>query len=511
VNLLRCALAASAFVIVSGTHASAEWRPPDLRPTSASQTEVLATYAKAAGVVERRFAERRERWTYVNGSRRLPVQVTVRGADFRAALALGTAQYSAGRSDGVRWRADANGITHATLSDDQGDAVDRLPQSIFPFPTTDCELAGESNRFGAAWVLADRAPRDKPHWFYVDKANGTIEHEITREGARTVVTTFDRFEPVGGARRPQHWRVSDGDAANDLDVTVDSIVPEALGEVDVAIPQLRRTFAAIPLESGAVRLPAFFMRSRIVVDVDLDGQHAPFILDTGTASITLDRRVAERRGWSPVLEHATVPQMRVGALTLSDVSTLAIPMGPPGILGYDFFAGHVVHIDYAHGTVEVLTPEAARSAFADPGNAVMAAYFDEGIPLVRAAFGSASGDRFVLDSGSPSLYVLEPFARKYAGEIAAHWSPATFPGGRTQLESQYLEGSIVVNARRAALFGFGPWLFENVVVGVQDQNSRPDGLDMLFDGIVGTDEMAAFEWWFDYDGGRIAMRRNSVR
>jgi hypothetical protein len=511
-NPLRWVLPACAFVFVSAACASAEWRPPDLRPTTATRAEVLSTYVRAAGAIEPRFAQRRERWTYLNGSHRMPVDVTVRGADFRAALALGPARYSAGRSEGVRWRADANGIAHATLSDDQGDALDRLSQSIFPFSPADCELAGESNRFAAAWVLVDRAPRDKPHWFYVDKATGTIAHEVTREGGRTVVTAFEAFDAVTGAQRPRHWRVSDGDAANDLDVTVDSIVPETLREIDVAIPQTRRTFAAAdPPATGVVRLPAAFMRSRIVVDVDLDGQHMPFILDTGTASITLDAKLAERRGWGPVLEHATVPRMTAGALALSDVSTLAIPFGPGGLLGYDFFVGHVVHIDYAHAVVEVLTADAARPAFVDPASAVVAAYFDEGVPLVRAAFGDATGERFVLDSGSPSLYVTESFARRYAGEIAAHWGVATFPGGRTRRDSEFLEGSIGVTARRAAQFTLGPWRFDNAVVGVQEPNPRPDALDLMFDGIVGTDQMALFEWWFDYDGGRIAMRRNSLR
>ena len=511
-NPLCWALPCCAFVVGSATCASAAWRPPDLRPTTASRTAVLAAYAKAAGTLESRSAQRREHWTYVNGPRRLPVEVTVRGADFRAALALGAARYSAGRSDGVRWRADANGIAHATLSDDQGDALDRLPQSVFPFAAADCELAGESTRFGTAWVLVDRAPRDKPHWFYVDKTSGRIAHELTREGARTIVTDFDAFDAAAGAQRPRRWRVHDGDAANDLEVSVDAIVPAQLGEGDVAIPQTRRTFAPPePPANGIVRLPAAFMRSRIVVDVDLAGRHTPFILDTGTASITLDRNLAEQRGWGPVLEHATVPRMTVGALALSEVSTLAIPFGPGGLLGFDFFAGHVVHIDYSHAVVEVMTPEAAHAAFADPANAVIAAYFDEGVPLVRAAFGSASGDRFVLDSGSPSLYVTEPFAQRYQSEIAAQWSPATFPGGRTRRDAQFLEGSIGVAARRAQQFSLGPWRFENVIVGVQEPNPRPDGLDLVFDGIVGTDQMAAFEWWFDDDGGRIAMRRNDVR
>jgi hypothetical protein len=512
-NLLRCALAVCAFVIASNTCASAEWRPPDLAPTTATQSQVLATYARTAGTVDPRFAERRERWTYVNGSRRLPVDVTVRGTDFRAALALGTAQYSSGRADGVRWRADGNGITHATLSDDQGDALDRLPQSVFPFSAGDCALAGESSRFGAAWVLLDRAPRDKEHWFYVDKATGRITREVTREGGRTIVTVFDAFDGVTGAQRPRHWRVNDGDAANDVDVTVDAVAPEPLSVFDVAIPQARRTFTAVGAAAdGILRLPARFTRDRIYVDVDVDGGHAEFILDTGTASITLDPSAARKRHWEPVLEHVTVPMMRIGALQLSDVSTLAIPFGQ-GILGYDFFLGHVVHIDYGRSVVEVLTPEAAAPAFTSGANVVIGAYVDEGMPLVHAAFGPADGDRFALDTGSPSLYVMAPFARRHAAEIAAHWIPASFGRGVgvTSRES-YAEGSIVVSARRAASFALGRWDFRDQVVGVQqDGNTSPDALDMPFDGIIGTDHMRLFDWWFDYDGGRIAMRRNSLR
>ncbi|MEA2720240.1 MAG: hypothetical protein QOJ39_2104, partial [Candidatus Eremiobacteraeota bacterium] len=221
---------AAACALALRANASADWRPPDLHATKASLNDVLAAYAKATGTPDPRFAQRRERWTYVNGEHRLAVRVAVRGADFRAAIALGAAQYSAGRLNAVPWRADGNGIAHATLSDDQGDALDRLPQSLFPFDSADCELAGESERFGPAWVVVDRAPHDKPHWFYVDKSSALIAHEVTREGARTNVTTFDRFESANGARRPRHWRVSNGDNTQDVDATVDAVEPQAVGE-----------------------------------------------------------------------------------------------------------------------------------------------------------------------------------------------------------------------------------------------------------------------------------------
>jgi len=512
-RLLVLALACT-WAIVLRAPAAAEWSPPDLRPASTPLHDVLAAYARAIGTPEPRFSQRHERWTYAVGTRRLAVRVAVKDDDFRATVDFGNGrQYGGGRSEGVRWRADANGITHATLSDDQGDAADRLPQSVFAFAERDCALAGESTRFGAAWVVVDRPPRDKAHWFYVDKSSGLIAHEVTREGARTVMTSFDRFEPVAGVRRPRHWRVEDGDAAHTLDVDVEAVVTEPVDAVDVAIPQSRRIFApASPPLNGVMRLPATFRGRTIVVDTGIDGHGGGFILDTGTASITLDRDVAKRYGLDPVLEHATVSRLTVGPLVLPNASTLAIPFhydrSIVGILGYDFFLGHVVHVDYAGERVEVLTPAAAAPAFADPRATIVDGYFDEGVPLVHAAFGNAIGDRFALDTGSPHLLVLAPFERRYRAQIDALWSPVGF--GRTA-DEEYLEGSIRISVRRVAAFSLAGVRFSNVLVGIEERNDRPDAIDIPLDGIIGTDEMAFYDWWFDYDGGRIAVRRNNVR
>jgi hypothetical protein len=505
------AVAAFACVLVAPRPASAEWRPPDLRATPATLDAVLKTHAAATGTAAASYAQRRETWTYHNGERNLPVQVTVLGEDFRAVVTVGYGEYSGGRSSGIRWRADANGVTHATWSESQGDAIDRLPQSIFPFAPADCALAGESTRFGPpAWVIVNRPPRDKPHWFYVDEATGLIEHEITREGKREVTTSFSDFKIVAGLRRPFRWRVSDGEAANAIDVSVGDVVPEALTERDVAIPQSQHLFMpAPPVAGGIVRLPATFRGDRITVDVAMGARHVPFVLDTGTASITLERGLAQRVSSGVVLEHATVPSMTVASLALSNVSTLAISSFVDGILGYDFFLGHVVHIDFANHVVEVMTPQAAAPVFTDPRNAVIEASFEEGIPLVSGAFGTASGDRFALDTGSPQLLVFEPFATRYRRQIETDWRPTSFgPRGSATELLEFLEGPVTVVARRAPSFQFGHAIFKDITVGVELPTTASSSINIPIDGIIGTEELSRFEWWFDYDAGRIAVRRN---
>jgi len=479
--------------------AAAEWQPAGLRPPRTTLGAVLAANAKAAGVPDAAFAQRRERWTYTNGTRVLPVDVAVKGDDFRATIAIGEARYDAGRLHGVRWRGDANGIVHGLFADQQGDALDRLPQSLFPFDPKTCELAGETAGADPAWVIADR-PRGEPvNWFFVNEASGLIVREETREGRRVFKTTFDRFAPVEGVQRPRHWHISDEDRHNDLDVTIEAIVPGAVPDAAVALPVLEHVFAPPAGSLGAVELPASFRNGRVTVTVVVDGRSERFILDSGTASITLD--AGDARRFDPLLEHAIVPRMSVGPLEMGDVSVLAIPSGV-GILGYDFFFGHVVRIDYLHERVEVLSHEVAASVFADPKTVVLPANVDNGLPLVHVDLGPASSDAFAIDTGSPDLYALGPFARRNAAEIASHWSAA----GQSSV-AHYLEGSVEISPRQVAQFALGPFRFKNTSIGVEVPSSMADALAIPFDGIIGTRMLTNFDIYFDYDHSRIGLRR----
>ncbi len=501
-------LAALALAGPAARAGASEWRPANLHATSATLLEVLAVRARAAGAAAPR--ERRERWTYATGERRIAVDVAVRGDDFRSTIRLGSATYEAGRLHGVRWRADANGIVHATWSDDQGDPLDRLPQSLFPFSAADCELSGETSGPAPAWVVVDRAPHDKPHWFFVDEASGAIVREITREGKYDVETTFDRFtaDPLeNGARRPRAWQVRDGERADDLDVSVDAVQPGPVAEADVALPQDRRLFEPAARTPRAVTLPARFDGDRIVVAVEMEGMQRQFVLDTGTQDIEVASSVLGRRV-TTTLQHATLPLLRVGPLALADASVLAIPtdFGVDGILGGDFFYGHVIHVDYAGKKVEVLSADEAAGVFHDPQIAVLRMNVGEGIPLVQVRIGDATGDRFALDTGSAMPNVLAPFVDRHRTEIERSWKPAAFPRRGPYRTDDYLEGSIALTARRVDELDLGPVKFRDLIVGTESANPRSDAISIALDGIIGTQELRFFDLWFDYDDGLLAMR-----
>jgi hypothetical protein len=490
--MIRIVAACALLVLAGGAARADEWRPPGLQPSRAVLADVVAAARTNAPPLEQRF----EHWTYVNGSHVIPVSVAVRDDDFRTSLVLDGLTYTAGRLDGVRWRSDGNGIAHGVLGDMQGDAADAAPQALFPIDWQACTLAGEARLPAAAWVLETHRDDEKPAFLYVDETTHAIVREVFRDGRRIVTTTFDRFEPLAGRLRARHWHIDDGVPAYAIDATADRIEAGAVSAADVAIPP--RPAVAPP--ATTLTLPAHFRGGRVSVDVRMNGNAVkPFILDTGTASITIDPRLSARDG---ILEHAAIAHLDAGGISLEHVSTLTIPFWEDGILGYDFFFGHVIEIGYRSSVVRVLSANEARDVFADPKTLVIPISVDLGLPLAGAAIGPAASGAFALDTGSPQLYVMRPFVERFASEIAQHWTPAGPP-----FVVRYLEGGVEIQPYRVASVKFGGLNIVDAIVGAQIPTKQTDDLLVPFDAIIGTDILAQYDLYFDYDNGRLGLRR----
>jgi hypothetical protein len=500
-RLLGCVFAIS--ILSATTGFGAEWRPRGVVPTTAVLGDVVALAEQTSGSDDASLARRHERWTYVNGSHQIAVRVAVRDDDFRTSLDIDGLTYDAGRIGGDHWRADGNGIVHGVGADLQGDSADRAPQAVFRINWAACTLVGESQLPARAWVLETHPESDKPVFLSVDAATGEIVREVLRDGRGVVTTTFDQFEPMGRALRARHWRVTDGDASDTLDVTVDAVEPGDVSTQEVAFPT-RRVFAPTAPLAASVDLPALFNRDRVSLKVGIDGA-APqwFVLDSGTTSITVDPGLA--RGHGTTLQHAAFSRLTVGPLQLDRASTLTVPIGGfrlAGILGFDFFFGHVIEVDYLHERVRVLSADDAATVFADPKTIVLAANVDQGLPLVHAGFGGAQSDAFAIDTGSPRLYVMRPFMEYFANEIAAHWTPSGGP-----FVEHYLEGGIELQPYRVTRFDFANTQTRNLIVGGQIPTTATDDLAIPFDGIIGTDTLRNFDVYFDYDNERLGLRR----
>lgn len=479
---------------------AAPWEPAGIASSNARTADVLAAVARASGGDDARLAQRRERWTYATGNRRIAVDVAVRGDDFRTSLQLDGLTYTAGRKRGVRWRGDGNGVVHAVRGDLQGDPLDAAPQALFPLDGAGVTLAGEARLPARAWVLETHPMADKPAFLYVDEASGSIVREVLRDGKRIVTTRFDRFESVDGARRPRHWRVDDG--ANLLDVTVDAIEPGTVPAADLAFPP-RRVFAPqAPLERS-VELDSRFLHSGpVAVAVFAGGERREFLLDTGTQSILVDPALGARDGGA-TLEHEVLPSITVGPLRLERASVLTTPLRflGRGILGLDFFFGHVIEIDYRGRRVRVLSADDAKSVFSDPKTTVVPASVSDGLPLVSLGIGSALNTTFVLDTGSQRVLALAPFMSRFAGEVAAHWTPA----GASYVV-HFIEGDIEVQPYRVSRLTFGNSEVDNDVVYGEVQSASSHDIAVPYDGIAGTNFWQYFDVYFDYDNGRIGIR-----
>lgn len=473
------------------------WQPPDIGPAAVTLESVLSRAQSAAGRADAKYGQRVEYWTLRAGSATVPVVVTVRGDDVRFDESIDGATYSQGRTTGVRWRRTPNGIVRMIGVDVQGDDLDRWPLAYFPYSASDCRLLGETTKGPAAWVIEYRSAFDSPHWFYVDTASGRVVREIFREGSRNVTFDFSDFRNAAGLSRPFAWHISG--AGGNADAGIDSVVPQSVAPSAIAIPASLDVPAT--LARPIVVMPAGFDRDRITVETVVNGHRASFILDTGTTQILIDDGSARRFGLKPTLGHAIVRELSTGGVTFANIAVQTVSLagfGGDGILGYDYFRGHIVHIDYGRDRLELI----AQSAFVPPADAhSIDANFFEAMPLVDAQFGSIATPRVVLDTGSSNVLLLR---KLYSGGPNVLRQIGVSDLAQSH-QTRFLEGAITAaNAQIPNIYFAGIHFVENAVE--IEQQETFDAVDFPIDAILGTNILTRFEWWYDDDDGRIWLR-----
>ena len=125
--------------------------------------------------------------------------------------------------------------------------------------------------------------------------------------------------------------------------------------------------------------------------------------------------------------------------------------------------------------------------------------FDEGMPLAAAVAGSLGGSRFALDTGSSNAVFLRYFFDR--GSLVPNQLGFRSLGAISTLA--FLEGAISVQDAQLDDFDFAGFDFKDD--GVQLEVPGGD-VDFPIDGILGTQLLVQFDWWFDYDGGRCWLR-----
>lgn len=509
--------------------ATSDDAPPGIVPTKTTLAQVLAAYEASRGTAADSVRTARETDSIsAYGSTGTYSEIDS-GDDYIETTTLGPTTTSSGRLHGQRWAHNENGYTRLISGTHEEDerSDEALEEALHGKSTASVRLLGRvSAPVDADVVEVD--PQDGRHeWLFFETGTGRlVRREESRLGRRRI-WTFDDFRTTDGITEPWHQHLDDGYAGNDLDVRMTHVaygVPVAPSEL--AIPP---TTSPLRFPKGVdhVRLPARIENGAIIVRLWIDGRGLDFQLDSGSSGIALDPSVARQLGLTTFGERsrtiagtfeassAIVPEIRIGSLTLDDVKIDCLPFDYPidkqtrvvGLLGYDFFAGAVVKVDYDLGTVDAYDPATFVAPTADAYRVPM--NLDDGVPTVKATLGTSEADDFIVDSGSVFVVVFQTFAKSHAADLP--------PVSYTIADKTYFP--LVTAEGVGGLFSLQPVLIKRFAVGdVLDDFQAYDIVDSTKefqgeddDGLLGYQFLRYFDVYFDYHDSVLILQPNGRR
>ena len=318
--------------------------------------------------------------------------------------------------------------------------------------------------------------------------------------------------------------------------TVDSVSFEAPPLSSFSAPAPRRP--EFPPGRSDVSLDFESPRSLIVVNVQINGSNAKFLIDSGSSSSLIDRDEATSLGL-PTAGSVRVAAAKLLVGTVARADTLdvggvrfhpfvfqAVPLGLPssirgygikGILGFDVLAQVVARIDYGRARLRLIAP--TSFTYAGTGS-VIALDSTSRVPRVPATIGEKDPVTFTVDTGSDAgLILYQDFAQSHqrdflrpgdlaseaCGPLGCSGDVSSFFGDLTQANGA--GGSIHVKTgyvSRVSLGGFAvAHVFTEIVL-------QPTGafVPTQSDGLLGAGVLSRFAAVFlDYPSGRFILER----
>ena len=485
-----------------------EDEPAGLVTSSSTLAKVRALYEHAHLHEHTRAVTIFEDWRLYQDGTVGSFKINRLGRDLRETTTLGPLAYARGVLRGVHWEQTRNGLTFAYPGvHEQRDAIS---DHAFRDPTDDRDvrLMGDSTQFGA-YVVEINPPAGRRQWLYVEKHSGLVVRKEWIARRRRYVSTFDDYHLVEGVGEPSRVRTVDSLGNEREQILVSRSFDITPDPRDVDMPATRR-FLEFPERQASVRLPVRFVDGLAIVRVIVGRAGYDFLLDSGAAGIVVDPALVEQQGLERygqrvgvtmgTFPEATtiVPQITVGGLRMRNVVARVVPIPfhlddgthVIGLLGFDFFADSVVHLNLERSLAEVQAPE----HFRPPADAVgVPIGLDDKTPAAHVRAGTGNG-RVVLDTGANRSVFETAFAER------AEFAPARVAG------TMHVRGiGGVANAEPALIPGLelgGIWARE-VVTDVSNTDLGTDDVD----GILGTDLLRGYELWFDYRTATVYVRK----
>ncbi len=470
--------------------------------------EELLARERLAGAAERRPLTEREAWD-VRTAGLSGTLVTLRhGTDSISSMSLGPFHSARGELRDQRWHQNDNGET----------VLDR------PDPSQNERIVTQTvmrvREPIDAWVLAQTyASGHASRTFFDARTLYMLRVEKTYAG-RTTHTSYDDFRTdARGRTRP--WHEFGGEerspTAFDYRLVRDELDPP-IGESELMIPHDRRALVEFPAGTQTVRLPARIENGRVYVRLTVGGRGLDFLLDSGSAAITIDDGVARSLGLTAygravqtvagsfATSRVVAPLINVGPLAMHDVVMRTIPISAHegtatrivGLLGFDFLAAVALKVDYATGTVDASRP----GSVAAPSAAVpIDVRLGSQTPVARASVGDAIGNDFILDTGADfSLVLFQRFGRAHPGLAA--------PLHQNVLLGSGIGGSMAYRPVEPQRVTLGPLVLDQLP-SVEAVLPNALGFDNE-DGLIGSDVLRRFIVYFDYASGRVYLEHPRV-
>ncbi len=498
------------FACTGAANAAYDEPPHGLIPSSTTLAHVRAQYRLVHPGGRTKNATLIEDWRLIQDGQTGSFRVRRLGKDYRETTTLGPLIYENGQHAGVRWQQNRNGITFTYSGFHTRDAVtERTWESK---DDRNVRLIGESLALNAYVVELD-PPGGRHEWLYITKAGGQIVRRDVLEHSRRFVTIYDEFRPFDGELLAGHIRTVDSLGNEREQTLVTRSLDTTPDPADVAIAPTRRALVEFPPGLSAVRLPVRFTNGLFVVRVAVNGRPFDFLLDSGAAGIVIDPIVAETLGLERYGERvgatlgpypettAIVPALTIGGLRMRNVVSRVVPIPfsaddrtrIAGLLGFDFFAEIVVHIDAERGTAEALTPAAFRNP---PDFSAVGLELDDKQPAVRVKIGPVAA-RVILDTGANRSVLATSFAdRLESGGERESPAPARIHaiGGIGTADTVRLRNLEFAGATIGEFF--------------VDVSAADLGFEDI-DGLLGSDRMRDYDIYFDYRSNTVYCRHLS--
>lgn len=497
--------------------------PAGIAPTSITLKRLFALHRAAVGAAPSAEPKTRtETWAYKEGSLSGAQTLAASGKDFREDTTIGPFHSASGRRGTKMWEQNRNGLIRTIAGVHQRDVVNAHALTHALSPDSGVTLLGEVNMPARAFVVKADPKGGRIEYVFYDAASYLVIRDESVVEGRRVVYTYDDFRETDGVKEAWHVHKSNGLPNDDNDWQLQSL--NAGKPIEPFRLDIPASLNPVSLTADRVLLPAKIGGDRIILTVQLGSHKVNLQLDSGASGILLNRAVADATGVQSFgkkteitagkysASDALIPKIDFGVGTMQNVAAETAPYAEmsydstpvAGLIGYDFIATSVLHIDYYNGTVEAIAP----NRFVPPAGAVrLPIRLDDGVPVVTARIGSAAGNSFIVDTGADRSMIFSGFAREHPLDIAdqgmGDTMRASFPFGS---KISGVGGKVNVRPVQVQTLDIGSITFPKWLFDVSQDAASFEGDD--YDGLIGQDVLRNFDVYLDYPHEMIYLVPN---